>query len=417
MTNVENFRLTDREIRADLPVDGWFQARLEQFVKIRHGYAFGGEFITPDVTPNVLVTPGNFHIGGGFKSSKFKYYAGEVPPTYKLEAGDIVVTMTDLSKDGDSLGYGAKIPASKEKTFLHNQRIGLLEFNGKLVNKDFVYWVLRTREYQAYVLGAATGTSVRHTSPSTIHRYEFELPESLVEQESVSSTLSCLDDKIELLRRQNQTLEAMAETLFRHWFAASTDAAEDLCKINTMIDFNPTRKLTQGILAPYVEMAALRNDGFNPEGWYDRPFSSGMKFINGDTLLARITPCLENGKAAYITFLKEGEVAWGSTEYIVMRPKDCLHPLFAYALARHTDFRDYAEGCLTGSSGRQRVGLEHLRDYAIREPSVAGIAEFNRLAAAIEPKLHANAKQIKTLVALRDNLLPKLMSGEVRVAC
>ena len=92
-------------------------------------------------------------------------------------------------------------------------------------------------------------------------------------------------------------------------------------------------------------------------------FSSGTKFINRDTLLARITPCLENGKTAYVTFLDKNQVGWGSTEYIVMRPKGELHPFFAYALARNTDFRAYAEGCLAGSSGRQRVEIQHLKKF------------------------------------------------------
>ena len=144
-------------------------------------------------------------------------------------------------------------------------------------------------------------------------------------------------------------------------------------------------------------------------------FSSGTKFINRDTLLARITPCLENGKTAYVTFLDKNQVGWGSTEYIVMRPKGELHPFFAYALARNTDFRAYAEGCLAGSSGRQRVEIQHLKNYVIKIPSQDIVSEFNSLAGSITAKLHSNFLQLQTLEKLRDTLLPKLMSGEVTV--
>jgi type I restriction enzyme, S subunit len=163
-------------------------------------------------------------------------------------------------------------------------------------------------------------------------------------------------------------------------------------------------------------MAALNTTTFSPDGWYDREFTSGTKFINGDTLLARITPCLENGKAAFVTFLEPEQVGWGSTEYIVMRPKQFLHSFFAYCLARNREFRDYAEGCMEGSSGRQRVNVDHLKNYAMKIPSTDVANEFNAFAESVVQKLHMNAKQIRTLESLRNTLLPKLMSGEVRVA-
>lgn len=236
---------------------------------------------------------------------------------------------------------------------------------------------------------------------------------SLSEQKSIASILSSLDDKIDLLHRQNKTLEAMAETLFRQWFV---EREGDTCPISELIEFNPPRKLAKGSLAPYVEMSALSTTTFNPDSWYLREFSSGTKFTNGDTLLARITPCLENGKAAYICFLKEHEVAWGSTEYIVMKPRQFLDPFFAYALSRNRDFRDYAEGCLEGSSGRQRVNVDHLKNYQLVKPSDETTMLFNSFASSITPKLHANSRQLKSLEKLRDTLLPKLMSGEVRVS-
>ncbi len=207
----------------------------------------------------------------------------------------------------------------------------------------------------------------------------------------------------------------MAETLFRQWFVEGASANWEGGVVDALIEFNPSRKLKKGTVAPYLEMASLSNSTFNPDDWYDREFSSGTKFVNGDTLLARITPCLENGKTAYVTFLDEGQVGWGSTEYIVMRPRPGLHPFFAYALARNSEFRDYAEGCLAGSSGRQRVDTDHLRQYAIRIPSAEAAARFNAFAEATTPKLHANFLHIRTLESLRDTLLPKLMSGEVRV--
>jgi len=278
---------------------------------------------------------------------------------------------------------------------------------------DFIYYLFKSPIGKGTVSTIVQQVAAAGIKGSDLQNLIFSFP-PLPEQKAIASVLSSLDDKIDLLHRQNQTLEAMAETLFRQWFVEEAGGWEDGI-VADLIEFNPSRKLAKGTVAPYLEMAALSNATFNPDGWYDREFSSGTKFINGDTLLARITPCLENGKTAYVTFLEDNQIGWGSTEYIVMRPQGSIHSFFAYALARNGEFRDYAEGCLAGSSGRQRVDIDHLKNYEIKIPSAAVISEFNAFAESITPKLQSNSLQIQTLEKLRDTLLPKLMSGEVRV--
>ncbi len=294
-----------------------------------------------------------------------------------------------------------------------NQQINAIIPHKSIADPDYLYYVTKDL-YEVLKSLGGDGTAVPILNKSDFENIDVLLP-SVAEQKAIASVLSSLDDKIDLLHRQNKTLEAMAETLFRQWFVEEVENDWKEGTISDLIEFNPARKLAKGEIAPYLEMAALSINTFNPDGWYPRGFSSGTKFINGDTLLARITPCLENGKTAYITSLEDGQVAWGSTEYIVMRPKGNLHPFFAYSLARNSDFRDYAEGCLAGSSGRQRVDVDHLKDYKINIPSATRIKNYNTFAESITPKLHVNSQQIRTLETLRDTLLPKLMSGEVRV--
>jgi type I restriction enzyme S subunit len=142
-----------------------------------------------------------------------------------------------------------------------------------------------------------------------------------------------------------------------------------------------------------------------------------MKFINGDTLVARITPCLENGKTAYVDFLADGQVGWGSTEYIVLRPRGVIPPPFAYLLARTTDFRNFAIQQMTGSSGRQRVPADSLGKYKLvtPEPDDGLFVEFGKLIVPMFQSMSAAMNQSRTLAALRDALLPKLISGDLRV--
>lgn len=98
-----------------------------------------------------------------------------------------------------------------------------------------------------------------------------------------------------------------------------------------------------------------------------------------------------------------------------MRPKEHIHTFFAYILARTKEFRDNEEGCLEGSSGRQRVNIDHLKDYEIAQPTFDVIEKSNSLSELIVPKFNSNMNQIRTIEKLRDTLLPKLMNGEVRV--
>ena len=304
-----------------------------------------------------------------------------------------------------------------------NQACCNLVVDAKVADYRFVFYCL-WNSYEELV-ARKTGSAQPNLNTNLIKTFGISLP-PLPEQRAIASVLSNLDDKIDLLNRQNKTLESMAETLFRQWFieappqpsprpSPSGRGGKKPGVVADLIEFNPQRALRKGTVAPYLEMASLSNTTFAPESWYEREFSSGTKFTNGDTLLARITPCLENGKAAYITFLKDEQVAWGSTEYIVMRPKAGLHPFFAYSLARNSDFKDYAEGCLEGSSGRQRVNVDHLRNYSMSMPDQATVDKFNAIENSIVSKLHLNSCQVRSLTKLRDTLLPKLMSGEAKV--
>lgn len=101
--------------------------KLSELIYIKHGYAFKGDFISAEDNNIVLVTPGNFKIGGGFKEERCKFYNGNIPSEYILSPGQLIVTMTDLSKNGDTLGYSAFVPSNSKRIYLHNQRIGLVQ--------------------------------------------------------------------------------------------------------------------------------------------------------------------------------------------------------------------------------------------------------------------------------------------------
>jgi type I restriction enzyme S subunit len=269
------------------------------------------------------------------------------------------------------------------------------------------------------------------------------------EQRAIAHILGTLDDKIELNRRMSETLEAMARALFKSWFVdfdpvrakaegrdpgipqpladlfpdrlVDSELGEipegwEVASLPDVIEVNPTRSLRKGDVAPYLDMANMPTHGHSADEVIDRPFGSGMRFVNADTLVARITPCLENGKTAYVDFLHDGEVGWGSTEYIVLRPKPPLPAEFAYCLARSDEFREVAIQSMTGSSGRQRVPAESLAHYKLVKGGRDISVQFGRAVEPLFARASDAASESRTLAALRDTLLPKLISGELRTS-
>ncbi len=253
----------------------WEEISLAAVMDVKHGFAFPGEYIRDEPPGDILLTPGNFAIGGGFKGDKLKYFDGEVPVDYVLSEGDLVVTMTDLSKQADTLGYPALVPKPRGPRFLHNQRLGkVLIKKGAELDKNFLFYLLRTAEYRHEVLASATGTTVKHTSPRRILAHKASIP-SLAEQKAIAAVLGALDDKIELNRRMNATLEAMARALFQSWF----------------VDFDPVRAKLDGRHPINLDRAtaALFPDSFNetefgniPYGWKTTTLGEACKQGGGN---------------------------------------------------------------------------------------------------------------------------------------
>ncbi|WP_409306503.1 hypothetical protein [Pectobacterium sp. B1J-3] len=213
----------------------------------------------------------------------------------------------------------------------------------------------------------------------------------------------------------NHHLEQMAQIAFER-FLIEECADEPTGILSDIAEINPLRSLKRGQDAVYIEMANLPIRSSFPTDWTMRPFSGGMKFANGDTIMARITPCLENGKTAYINFLEKGTVAFGSTEYIVITSKPGYCNEMFYYLARHPDFVNYAIRNMNGSSGRQRVSGNTIGRYVLHIPNAESVRKFSEIAAPIMENIRQNALESRSLAILRDSLLPRLMSGELPVA-
>jgi len=175
------------------------------FIDIKNGYAFSGSELSEEKTPFVVVTPGNFMIGGGFSSVKFKYFTGQsYDEKFRFSNGDMIVTMTDLSKEGDTLGFPALIPEVKGIVFLHNQRLGKIIINDDSLKPMFLYHVLRTTRYRKHILNAATKTTVRHTYPDRIKSFKFNKPNDEIQRFYIKK----MEDSTILLNNSAQKISA-----------------------------------------------------------------------------------------------------------------------------------------------------------------------------------------------------------------
>ncbi|GAB4248202.1 restriction endonuclease subunit S [Deferrisoma sp.] len=334
-------------------------------------------------------------------------------------------------------------------------------------DQGYLFYWMAAQDFVDFASGGAEGTRMPRAKWVYVEQFT-RLRLELQEQRAIAHILGTLDDKIELNRRMNETLEAMAQALFKSWFVdfdpvvvnalrAGNPIPEkfaaraahyrenpnalglpdeilrlfparfvdselgpipegwEVNRLPELIEVNPRRSLRKGEVAPYLAMAHMPTRGHIPDRVIERPFGSGTRFMNGDTLVARITPCLENGKTAYVDFLQEGQVGWGSTEYIVLRPKAPLPEEFAYCLARSEAFREFAIQSMTGSSGRQRVPAESLFHYPLISPTEQVANCFGTFVRPLFVRVNAAARESGTLSSLRDTLLPKLISGELRV--
>ena len=193
----------------------WRECALGDLAQIKHGYAFKGEFFGSTGT-HVVLTPGNFHEAGGFKerADKAKWYSGPVPDEYVLNAGDLIVAMTEQGEG--LLGSSALVPRSG--FYLHNQRLGLVTpASPTAADREFLYYLFNSRSVRQQIRASANGAKIRHTSPARIYEVKVRVPD-ITTQRRIASILSAYDDLIENNTRRIAILEEMARRIYEEWF-------------------------------------------------------------------------------------------------------------------------------------------------------------------------------------------------------
>lgn len=380
----------------------WRQAEIAELLHIKHGFAFPGAGFGVEAGLPVVVTPGNFAIGGGFVETTRKTFRGDYPNEYLLQPESVVVTMTDLSKRGDTLGYSARIPRTGE--YLHNQRIGLVEIKApEAISLDFAYLLLQTAEYRHHVLATATGSTVRHTSPSRIGSHRFSLP-PLDEQRRIAEVLGALDDLI-------YANEQLADRLLSFARVLAHGATAPVVALAEVAEAAPFRTVTPSGETAHYSLPAFDN-GAMPELTDGGAIKSSKVLIDSDVvLLSRLNPHIPRVWAVY----PDADVMnVASTEFVPLRGLG-LSTEEIYALVSSSEYLDQLSSRVTGTTGsHQRVDKRTLLDLMVPDLRAVG-PESRQVIGELIQEAHASRVMSAVLRRTRGELLPLMLSGAVLV--
>lgn len=400
----------------------WRECKLWDLATYINGKAFKPTDFSPVGLPVIKITELKYGL-----SPSTNLYSGEYDEKYLLKRGDLLFAWSGNPET--SLDAFRWIGV---KALLNQHIFRVIPRDG--IDKTYLYFLLKYLRPTFIRTARDKATSMGHVKVIDLQRLIAYIP-PLPEQKAIASILGALDDKIELNRKMNDTIEAMTRAIFKSWFVdfdpipgfgphkewqesplGKIPKGWRVARVSEAFKINPSRQIKKGILYAHVDMASLPTASARITNITRKEFSgSGSKFKNGDVLFARITPCLENGKTALVDFLPENKYAWGSTEFIVFSPKEPLNLWFVYCTARDQEFRDHAIRAMSGTSGRQRVEIGCFDNYSIVVPPPEIVVQFGDVVKPWFVQMKINDEQSHTLAGIRDALLPKLLSGEIRV--
>ena len=397
----------------------WKTYKLGEVLKVKHGYAFKGKHFTTDPNDNLLLTPGNFEPQGGVKFNwgKQKFYKGEFPEEYICTEGDLLVAMTDLTQSCIILGSPLVIKDNKYN-YLHNQRLGLIQEDESKADRLFLYYYFNSYPYRQRLIATKSGSTVSHTAPERIYDCDIYLP-PLPEQKAIASILSAIDDKIENNLAMNKTLEEMAMALYKHWFVdfgpfqdqefidselGSIPKGWEV-KALTEISINHNRKRKpistrerakiQGVYPYYGATKAL-------------DFINAYKFDGEFILLAEDGTVKTKRDTPFLQFV-EGKF-WVSNHAHVLTGNDTYSNEFLYLSLSNTNVIPIITGAV-----QLKISKTNLETLSFIAPTSGQLESFEEQIIPWFKTIKSNLREVETLSKLRDTLLPKLISGEVRI--
>lgn len=394
-------------------MSGWRDCRLGDFADIQTG-PFGSQLHAADYVdigvPSIMPT----NIGARLEIRTDSIACITETDAKRLEKYLVKENDIVYSRRGDV--EKCAFITEKQSRWLCGTGCLRVRFTSADIDPKFCAYYLSTDEIKGWVSGNAVGTTMPNLNSSILQKLPLTLP-SLTEQKAIATVLSSLDDKIDLLHRQNKTLEAMAETLFRQWFVE--EAQEDweeyvLEDFATHLKGNIVPAKTPDKIFHHYSLPAF-DAGMRPTVEAGSEILSNKYAVKPWTILvSKLNPRFP--RIWPIGDLTESD-AICSTEFQVFTPKSANLFGYIYFFLRSGDAKDELTMAASGTSGsHQRVRPEDILNIKTNLSSMDLAVQYSALVMPNIRKMWANNEQIQVLENLRDTLLPKLMSGEVRVA-
>ena len=358
---------------------------ISEYADVFSGYAFSSEDLVDKGIPVLKI--GNIQSGVVDKNCS-SFYSEKINnklKKYVLSQSDFLIAMTGAGSVGR-----AGIMIDCNDTFLVNQRVAIVRCKDSIDNKYF-YYFFRLPFVENYLYSLGIGAGQPNISSKDILRIKSLFHEKK-EREKVANVLFAYDKLIETNNKRIKVLEQMAEELYKEWFVRfrfpgyeNTEFENGIPKgweyirADKVIYFNPTLKSNSQQEFTIIPMEALSTTSMvlDSSCFIRQATITGKRSQNGDTLFAKITPCLENGKTGFVMGLAEGEIAGGSTEFIVLRSK-ILTPHYVYCIARSYYFRQTAILSMNGADGRQRVDEGKLKSTKVLRPTKTVLDRFEK---------------------------------------
>lgn len=395
----------------------WQKIQLGDGINVKHGFAFRGEYFSSSGEYMVL-TPGNFLEKGGFRvrENKERFYHADFPGDYLLAEGDLIVAMTEQGEG--LLGSAARIPAAGK--YLHNQRLGLVQIvNPNLLDKRFLYWIFNSANVRAQIRATATGAKVKHTAPERIKKVCLMVPE-LREQQAIAFVLDAYDDLIATNQRRIALLEDAARRMYHEWFVQLRFPGHELVAVNDGVPQGWVRKNFLDV-CDVAYGYPFKADQFNTN-------SIGVPIVRIRDIPSAATETYTTEEVDSSCIIRQGDFLigmdgifhmnhWiGKDAYLVqrvcrVRPKNELLRAFV-SLAIFEPIKKF-EATIQGATV-SHLGAKHLKQINFLVPSgIDGV--LMHLNDLLWQKIQMLEKNM-ILAQVRDQLLPKLMSGQLDVS-
>lgn len=328
--------------------------------------------------------------------------------TYKVVYRNQFTYIADTSRRGDKIAIALNDRFDK---MLVSQAYTPFEIiDSKELDPEYLMMWFRRPEFDRYARFKSHGSAREIFDWGNMCDTLLPIP-SIIKQREIVKEYNVIRNRIALNQQLIQKLEATAQAIYEEWFV-DFGSSNNSVKLRQYITTNPPLRIEKNAVATYVEMNDLTTSSMRISGSIKRKFIGGSKFQNNDTLLARITPCLENGKTAFVDILEDGEIAAGSTEFIVMRPRCNISPYWVYCLARDERFRSYAISSMVGSSGRERVHEKYLEEFILQEIKADKMKKYHLTVMPIFKMINLKSSEVTNLTVFKDLLLSKLATIE-----